>query len=284
MSPPRIRRLERDGLAFRLLAWPVEEPVGRVQIVHGLNEQMGRYGEVAQVLNRAGYSVFGHDQRGHGDSGGRPGVVGSIAELLADLHWVREQADAVAAGPDPPVLLGHSLGGLLSVRYIQENPGGVPWAILSAPWLGNALALSIPERILVGALRRVAPDLPIPRTLPPELLTDDPARQEAVRADPLFRRVVSVGFLDRAARAQERARALGVPDVEGILLLVPGEDRLVDARATRAWAASGDGPVQVVEIPGCRHEPFNDTTRNTTFQRIVDWLARRRGGVQQEDR
>ena len=44
----------------------VNDPVGTVQVAHGLGEYHGRYHELAERLNRKGYIVFCNDHLGHG--------------------------------------------------------------------------------------------------------------------------------------------------------------------------------------------------------------------------
>lgn len=44
----------------------VDTPKGIVQIIHGMAEHAGRYGEFAKFLNRNGYLVVADDHRGHG--------------------------------------------------------------------------------------------------------------------------------------------------------------------------------------------------------------------------
>ncbi len=51
--------------------WPSAGASGTIVIVHGLGEHIGRYAHVAARLTRAGWSVVGYDQRGHGRSAGR---------------------------------------------------------------------------------------------------------------------------------------------------------------------------------------------------------------------
>ncbi|WP_209316601.1 serine aminopeptidase domain-containing protein, partial [Listeria monocytogenes] len=46
----------------------VENPVGVVQIVHGMAEHGARYGVFAERLNEAGYIVVADDHRGFGKS------------------------------------------------------------------------------------------------------------------------------------------------------------------------------------------------------------------------
>ena len=45
-----------------------EDPVGVVQIAHGMNEYAARYNTFAERLNELGYIVVADDHRGHGDT------------------------------------------------------------------------------------------------------------------------------------------------------------------------------------------------------------------------
>ena len=44
-------------------------PIAVVQLAHGIGEHIGRYGELIEALNAAGYSVWADDHRGHGQTG-----------------------------------------------------------------------------------------------------------------------------------------------------------------------------------------------------------------------
>lgn len=91
---PRAGELEgAAGSRIRTWSWPVDSPRGRVQLVHGLSEHLLRYIELAGVLNRAGWSVFGHDHRGHGESDGTRGVLRDFSHLVTDLGRVRARAE-----------------------------------------------------------------------------------------------------------------------------------------------------------------------------------------------
>ena len=58
-----------------------ESPNVWVQLVHGMNEHMGRYEEFAAYLTEHGIAVMGHDCIGHGKT----------AASLEDRGWVGER-------------------------------------------------------------------------------------------------------------------------------------------------------------------------------------------------
>lgn len=58
-----------DNKEIFVSAWEnVAEPVGVVQISHGMAEHTGRYEEFAAYLNGLGYVVYADDHRGHGQT------------------------------------------------------------------------------------------------------------------------------------------------------------------------------------------------------------------------
>lgn len=242
---------------------------------------MGRYDLLAAALNEADFSVFGHDHRGHGASEGRRGVVGRFTDLVQDVAHVAGLADEMAPGPGAPFLIGHSLGGLVAIRYLQTLRPDLQGAVLSAPWLATAEELGRWDRIVVAALRLVAPDWPVSRPLRPELLTRDEERQRAFKEDPLVGTSLAVSFFDQVSEAQSLALSEGLPGGLPALVLSPGDDHLTDAGVTREWAKRAGAECLV--LPDTRHEPFNDIDRNTTFQRLVEWLDLQMAKALKED-
>ena len=278
--------LGAGGCRLRTLRWPTSSPRGRVQVVHGLSEHLGRYGELAEALNAAGYSVFGHDHRGHGRSQGPRGVVGSFQDLVGDLAHVRELADELAPGPGAPYLVAHSMGALVAIRYLQgagpDPDRDLPGVVLSAPWLRTAVRIPLHVRLALPLLRRVAADLPIPRPIRPEMLTSDPEQASAYARDPLVVRAMAVSFFDQVIREQEQALETGLPQDLPALVLAPEDDGLTDTEVTTAWAAEAGARVETWVLPRTRHEPFTEAHRNKIFERLVEWLNRLRNGAEEE--
>lgn len=251
---------------------------GRVVVIHGYGEHGGRYSATAAALNAAGWGVLAPDLPGHGLSPGRRGVLKGFDDLVDAVGVGVRRAAELLPGSGPTVVLGHSMGGLATVRYLQtrmnDGRGTVAGAILSAPWLGEVKGMTWWQAILSRVLRRVAPDLPIPSPLDPEVLTRDPDRARSRSNDPLVHDRASAGLVARAAGAREAALAEPVPPGLHLLVLVPGDDRLLDQEPTRRWARSLAGPrVTLRELAGRRHEPLNDLGRDEVLAGVVAWLA-----------
>ncbi len=92
-------------------------------LVHGGLDHARNWDWVARAL-RQHFHVFAMDLRGHGNSAWAPGALYSIAEHVLDLSAL---ADVIA---DFPIyLIGHSLGGILTLLYSGIYPDRVRKAV-----------------------------------------------------------------------------------------------------------------------------------------------------------
>jgi acylglycerol lipase len=261
------------------LYWQAWLPDGAVRAVllvaHGYGEHGGRYGNLVDRLVPRGYALYALDHRGHGRSDGPRGHVGRFAELVADLHALRVRVEAEQRGR-PLFLVGHSLGGLIVVRYLLAHPSGLAGAVLSSPALGLA---DEPPRFLqwlARVLSRIAPRTSFQGNVKPEYLSRDQAVGRAYASDPLVHRRATARFFVEfkwaMRNAAERAPEIRVP----ILVLQAGDDRLVDPRATEDFAvriASESKDVRV--YPGLFHEIFNETEKDRVLDDLERWLEDR---------
>ncbi len=101
-------------------------PHAVVILLHGFpgNE---RNLDVAQALRRAGTHVLYFDYRGSWGSGGTFSFANAQADVAAALAWVRAPAQVRRFRIDPArvALIGHSMGGWLSVLGAARDPGVV---------------------------------------------------------------------------------------------------------------------------------------------------------------
>jgi alpha-beta hydrolase superfamily lysophospholipase len=278
MSPAAVAALRAvDGVELALTRWPATASRrGTVQLVHGLGEHAGRHAPLAAALTTDGWDVAAHDLRGHGRSGGRRGAIPDGHALLADVAVV---LDTVRV-PGPHVLLGHSLGGLISARFVAEalSSAPAPWSrsvdglVLSSPALGASLSRL--QRLQLAVGNALAPDFAVGNGLDPAWMSRDPAVVADYRADPLVHDRVTARLgrfvLDSMAVVAERAPRWRTPT----LLLWAGADRCVLPAGSEEFAAAApDDVVDAQVFPGFAHEIFNEPGREAVLARVVDWLA-----------
>ncbi|MFI3208939.1 MAG: alpha/beta fold hydrolase [Eubacteriales bacterium] len=105
-------------------AYIVENPKGIFQIAHGMCEHAGRYEAFAKSLAEEGYIVCANDHLGHGEShlgcsGGFANKDGGFDYIIQDIHLLFEEMKAEFPGV-PLILLGHSMGSILSALFAEE--------------------------------------------------------------------------------------------------------------------------------------------------------------------
>jgi lysophospholipase len=270
-----------DGIDLHWQCWTPPEPVGVIVIIHGLAEHGGRYRETAEALVANGWAVFAGDLRGHGRSADVPGAgrvhVNRFTDYFQDVQSFIELAGETYAGL-PLFLLGHSMGGLITISYALQNPAGLAGAIISSPALGTHPDFKPPAllRLLVSVLDRLAPRLRFPSDLDTSAISRDPAIVRAYIDDPLVSEKVSARWYAEILRAMGRAHAdahaLQIP----VLLMQSGADRLVDPAAPARWAqAAAAGRVELVNWEGLYHEMFNEPEKRQVRRRALDWLQQR---------
>ena len=263
-----------DGQQLRLRDWPAAQARGAVLVVHGLGEHAGRYRQLAQWFNDRGYAVRAYDQRGHGESPGPRGVLAHPDDLLADLSVVH--ADYARSLGSAPLLLGHSMGGLVALRAVLDGRVAPRALVLSSPALRSHASPGL--RRLAAVLTRVLPDLRLRNGLDLPRLSHDARVVDAYRADPLCHDRVSPRLADFIFRAGASCIAdAGRLDL-ATLLLVAGEDALVDAAGSRDFSAAAATAQRLTTryFAALYHELFNEAEpgRSQVLMQLADWLQR----------
>jgi alpha-beta hydrolase superfamily lysophospholipase len=273
-----------DGHNLAVCDWPLwgsQRPRATVLIVHGLGEHAWRYNALATELNDWGFAVRAYDQRGHGDSSGKPGRLPHDDTLLRDLADVLEDTRTTHChrGEVPLILLGHSMGGLVSALYAAEqlalgNPHAVDALVLSSPALD--LGLGPLQRAMLALLPPLLPDVTVSNGLDPKLISHDPAVVQAYLEDPRVHNRLSprlARFIaDGGPLVLRHAADWTVPT----LLMYAGADSLVDPSGSRRFAAAT--PPEVLQahcFEDLYHELFNEANRFEVLNHLRGWLNER---------
>jgi alpha-beta hydrolase superfamily lysophospholipase len=214
-------------------------------------------------------SVRCYDHRGHGQSQGARGDVPNGEPMLQDAEILID--DFAIHLSEPPFLFGHSMGGLFAAHFALSRKTPLRGLILSSPAL--ALRLSGFQRKLLNFMYRVAPHLGVPNGLSPQFLSHDPAVVAAYKNDPLVHSKISARLLRSMLAAidycQSRAATLACPG----LMLIAGDDRLVDADGSRRFFAHvPEGRVHMHEYEGYYHEVFNEKDARLPFADLRNWI------------
>jgi non-heme chloroperoxidase len=136
-----------DGTVLRALAAGQGPPV---IFVHGYTASVAEWNFVWDELQAKGFRVIAFDQRGHGRSTLGSDGIGS-EPMAADIAAVLEHFD-VRDG----VLIGHSMGGFLTIRAMLDHPDLEPQLrglVLFATWAGRVLDGAPQNRLQIPLLQ-----------------------------------------------------------------------------------------------------------------------------------
>ena len=268
-----------SGPALSRRRWRLETGMPRAAlfIVHGIHEHGGRYAYVASQMLLHGIEVHALDLRGHGHSEGTPGRVDSFDAYVEDvalfLDTVRAETDGL-----PQILLGHSMGGLVTALYVAERGFDLDGLVLSSPALGLAGSGSAPVRSLLRLAARVYPDFPLSRSRLPKLARDERVARMAEEDPLVLSQPVSAGmgvaFVDALDRVWARTDAFTMP----LYLFHGTDDSITQPGATERFA--GAVPSQDVTLrlyEGGYHETMNDFDRDVVIADLIAWILARVG-------
>jgi len=270
-----------DGLELFWQSWTPETTRGVMVLVHGLAEHSGRYAATADYFAQQGWAVYAGDLRSHGFSpdGHKPGRVhvDKFSDYARDVDALL--ALATERHPDVPrIILGHSMGGLISLSYAIDKPESLDGAVISSPALGMHPEFTPPLmlKLLVRILSRLAPRVRFASDLDTNAISRDPDVVKAYIDDPLVSEKVSARWYAEIMKAidgaHQRAANLCLP----VLLMQSGSDRLVDPDAAPRWAANA--PAELVDLvvwEGLFHEMFNEPEQDQVRAKVTNWLDER---------
>ncbi|MDD4796637.1 MAG: alpha/beta hydrolase [Eubacteriales bacterium] len=140
---PALAAIVQSGFFERISGQPIywehypkENARGTVIICHGYAESAEKFREMAWYFWQAGLRVYAVDHRGHGQSY-RYSDDYSLTHVERFDDYVDDLAafaTQVAQG-EPLLLYGHSMGGAIAARMLQEHPGVFRRAVLNAPMI-----------------------------------------------------------------------------------------------------------------------------------------------------
>ena len=224
----------------------------------------------ASPPSRSTCAVTARPRDGAGTASTSREFLDDVAELT---RLVRERF------PDlPPVLFGHSFGGLVAASVVIAHPS--PWRALalSGPYFDTAKPVPAAKRFAGKIATRLAPALSIPTGLSGKDCTHDAARARAYDEDPLvFGNATARWFSEtQAAQASAIARApsLGLP----LLVVIGLADPIVSVPRARAFFdAAGSKDKTWDGREGLFHEVLNEVDWRPIADRFADWILAHAG-------
>ena len=261
-----------DGIFWR--HWPVAKAERVVVLVHGLGEHSGRYEELAEFFNARATAVVALDHIGHGLSPGTRCHLSSFEDYLGPLDALVNQAEALY--PDTPkVLLGHSLGGLISAAYLLRAQDRFQSAVLSGPALGIDPAPPVWQQKIMQLLSLLLPKLGAMQ-LDASQISRSADVVEAYKADPLVHNgKISARLVTELFATLENVNARAA-EIKLPFKIFHGESDVMTSPAlSKAFVERVASELREYQgYPGLYHEIFNEPEREQVMQDVQAFIER----------
>lgn len=291
-----------DGATLHTYRWlPDGPPRAIVQVVHGMAEHAKRYERFAEALTAAGYAVYAHDQRGHGQTASKE-EHGFLADrdgwstVVDDVRSVTELARAEHPGV-PVVLFGHSMGSFVCRSYAALHGSRLAGLVLSGT-AGDPGRLAVAGRALAslqGRLRGRRHQSGLmtkltfgsynakfrPNRTDFDWLSRDDAEVDAYVADPLCGNIFTTTFysdlLGGLGEINRPSTYAAVPEDLPILVFAGELDPVGDSgkgprAVAEAYRSAGVTDVTTALYPDGRHEMLNETNRDEVTAAVIRWI------------
>jgi alpha-beta hydrolase superfamily lysophospholipase len=246
-------------------------PRAVIILVHGAAEHSGRYDRFAGYFTDHGYAVAALDHPGHGRSEGTRVHIDRFDDYIDALERFHEQVNNDFPGV-PQFLLGHSLGGLISARYLLRHQARFVGCVLSGPAIMTELEPGLVQTWMIRLFSMVAPRMGALQ-LDASGVSRDPAEVERYLKDPLVyngkmtARLVSELF-SAMQDIHQRAGEIQLP----LLLLHGGADAMTAPAGSAFMHDSVNSTDKQLKIyPGLFHEIFNEPEYESVFADVLSW-------------
>ncbi|MBP7649734.1 MAG: alpha/beta hydrolase [Phenylobacterium sp.] len=217
----------------------------------------------------AGHAVLTPDLRGHGESGSVAGL--SMTDYAKDI------AALCASLPEPPILIGHSLGGLVCQLAAKRTPlkalvllaPSPPWGVAGSSMEEAVTALGL----MMGAAfaQSISPDRTLMRTYSLDRMPRPDRDAALARLRPESGRALWEAlnwWLDPFMTTSVGTGGLGVP-----CLVMVGQRDVVHPPTTARQTAQRLG-ADYVELAGMSHWLLGETGWQEVATQAWDWLER----------
>ena len=262
-----------DGIRVRTSFWAANDPVGTVFVFPGRADYIEKYGGLANFCLSNNLNIIAIDWRGQGLSerlldDKNIGHIEDFKNYQNDVEVIIKEAKD-ASLVKPWIIFAHSMGGLIGLRTLHDNPvfekvvfTSPMWGIQMPPILKSGSSIIISLISLIGKMETYAPTTsPETRILNEEYefnkLTSDIRNFKLLRQQLIQHPDLQIGGPSSAwvsAALDEIEFQIGKePPITPALCFLGEKEEIIDNLAVREFCKNWDS-CDLISIPDAKHD------------------------------
>ncbi|PXX97900.1 lysophospholipase [Marinifilum breve] len=242
-----------------------------IVLVHGIGEHSSRYHHWAEKFVSKGIAIFTYDQRGHGLSEGKRGVISSYDDFMNDIDLVLNTVEQKY--PNLPLILyGHSMGGGEVLNHLLKRNNKYVGVISTSPWI---ISQASPPKIVIPLLRffnQLIPKFSIKTKFDSSLLSHNAEVCRKYDEDELVHHWISFRLFVEAYDAGYFVYNSEEKINKPLLLIHGDEDGITDSAASKYFANKNQENCTFKLWSKAYHELHNEAFNSEVFEYICDWI------------
>lgn len=243
-------------------------------IAHGLTEHSDRYLPLVEYFVERGICIYALDHEGHGRSEGQRAYIRRFDDYVESLNTLVDIAQA--ENPDKKVfLIGHSMGGAISVNYLLKYQHKLAGCFLSGAAISVGKVIGPVQQQILKWLSMVVPKTPLIK-IEGEAVSRNPDVVQAYETDPLvYRGKATARLLAEIVRGAKRGLARAKEITLPMMILHGEDDRLATPDGSEAlFDKISSGDKTLIIYPELYHEIFLEDERYEVFGDMEEWLEK----------
>lgn len=293
---------DKETNIHMIISKPKQEPIGIIEMVHGITEHIMKYDEFMDYFTNEGYIVTGIDLIGHGMStnngtkrlyfGGEGSWNYLIEDIKTSLLKVKELYPNLKT-----TLIGFSLGSFIVRTFLYNNSNLVDNVVLAGTGYTNKFILKLAEQITKKESKKIGENVPSakihhlvfstynrsiknPKTDFDWLLSDEEELKKYLNDDLIYDSVTP-GLLREfiygmklsidKKEIQKIRKDLRILFISGTEDPVGNFTKGID-KVEKIYKKAGINNITKIFMSNMRHDIFHEIDHKKTFAAIKEWI------------
>lgn len=241
--------------------------------LHGLGTHSHRIETLTDYFIEKGYAIFSFDLRGHWMNIKKiPGHIEDIENIELDMILFKDLI--IEKGGEKPIfIMGHSLGGLVSLMY-AINHKRTPGVLVSSPLLGFSSDVFL-EKTVGSLVAKINPTKVIKFEIDQNKLTSDLKLLRKQIADKHILKQITYATFSEIQSAMKWVMKNASNLVCPVLIMQAGNDKVTDKKQVKKFykrVKSKDKTYR--EYDGFLHDLWHEKRRLQVYRDMYVWLEK----------